>query len=226
MRLPIERIYSAFSPAKEISDPKLFAGRREEVRSGIMSLLNRGGFLAIYGLRGVGKSSIALQIKNIAEGDVTLPKILALENFLPKRGFNFLVHYYRIDRFIKNIGDLIKRILFGDENNPSLFSLTKAGDLKLEEFRRIVNLEGSVGAFGTKLGGKAHDEETYKTYISDDIVQQFRLLLGTIQRDNYNRTGLIILIDEFDTIQDKEGFSSIIKACSSDFVKIRLLPLL
>ena len=31
--------------------------------------MNRGGFVSIYGLRGVGKSSIAWQLKLIAEGD-------------------------------------------------------------------------------------------------------------------------------------------------------------
>ena len=42
--LDIDRIYRAFSPAKEISDPKLFAGRKEEIRAGITALHNRGGF--------------------------------------------------------------------------------------------------------------------------------------------------------------------------------------
>ncbi len=137
-KLDIEKIYSAFSPAKEITEPQLFAGRREEIRSGILGLLNRGGFMAIYGLRGVGKSSIAIQIAKIAEGNTTLPKMMAMSNLLPRRGFNYIVHYYRSDTFVKNIGDLLKRILFGDENNPSLFSLTKAGDRKLEEFRRVI----------------------------------------------------------------------------------------
>ena len=142
--LDIDRIYKAFSPAKEIQDPNLFAGRREEVRSGIKALLNRGGFIAIFGLRGVGKSSIAFQIKNIAEGDIRLPRMFAIQKLIPKKGFDYIVHYYKVDKFVKNVNDLLKRILFGDESNPSLFSLTKGGDRKLEEFRRIVNVEGSI----------------------------------------------------------------------------------
>lgn len=218
-KLDIEKIYSAFSPAKEITEPQLFAGRREEIRSGILGLLNRGGFMAIYGLRGVGKSSIAIQIAKIAEGNTTLPKMMAMSNLLPRRGFNYIVHYYRSDTFVKNIGDLLKRILFGDENNPSLFSLTKAGDRKLEEFRRVIKVEGSAGIFGSKAGASGKEEKVYKSYVSDDLVQQFRALLGTIQKDNHKRTGILILIDEFDTIPDKTGFASIVKACSSDFVK-------
>ena len=212
--LDIDSIYGAFSPAKEIEDPMLFAGRKEEIRSGIMALMNRGGFISIFGLRGVGKSSIALQIKKIAEGDTTLPRILAQNKLLPKRGFDFIVHYYKSDKFIKNTANLFKRILFGDDSNPSLFSLTKAGDRKLEEFRRVVNIEGGAGLFGAKFSAGSHEEKLYKSYVSDDLIQQFRSLLGTIQKDNQTRTGLLILIDEFDTIADKEGFSSIVKACN------------
>lgn len=221
--LDVDRIYKAFSPAKEISDPHLFAGRRDEIRAGILGLLNRGGFLTFYGLRGVGKSSIALQIKKIAEGDLTLPRMLGLSSILPKRGFDFIVHYYSSDTFIKNTGDLFKRLLFGDDDNPSLFSLTKAGDRKLEEFRRIINVEGGAGILGAKFAASGQEEKLYKSYVSDDLIQQFRSLLGTIQKDNNKRTGILILIDEFDTIEDKSGFSSIVKACSSEFVKFGVI---
>jgi energy-coupling factor transporter ATP-binding protein EcfA2 len=217
--LDADRIHRAFSPAKEISDPKLFAGRKAEIRSGINALLNRGGFLAVFGLRGVGKSSVALQLKAIAEGNTELPRMLALHRLLPRKGFNFIVQYYKSDGFVKNTGDLFKRVLFGDDANPSLFDLTKSGDKKLEQFKRTVKAEGSLGAFGARIGAGGSEESTYSRYVSDDLIQQFRTLLGTIHKDNQERTGLLILIDEFDTIADKEGFASIVKACSSDFVR-------
>jgi len=217
--LDVERIQHAFSPAQEIQDPKLFVGRRAEIEEGMRALLNRGGFLAIFGLRGVGKSSIAYQIKLIAEGDRTLPRVFGIERLIPMKGFDYLVHYIRCDSFVTNIRDLLKRLMFGDESNPSLFSLTKSGDKQLKEFRRILQAEGGIGAFGAKLGGKGTEERTYSTFISDDTIQQFRKLLGTVQRDNQNKSGLLIIIDEFDAIRDKSGFSSIIKTCCTDFVR-------
>jgi len=167
----------------------------------------------------VGKSSVALQLKRIAEGDDRLVKMLYLQKFLPKKGFDFIVHYYKSDTFIKTTVDLFKRILFGDDKNPSLFTLTKAGDRRLDEFKRVVSLGGEFGAFGLKLAPAGQEEKTYKQYISDDLIQQFRHLLGTIQKDNNNRSGLLLIVDEFDRIADKDGFASIVKACSSDFVK-------
>lgn len=217
--LDVDRIHKAFSPAQEIHDPTLFVGRQHEIEQCISALMNRGGIISIFGLRGVGKSSIAHQIKLIAEGNTILPKALAMERLLPKKGFNYIVNYIRCDSFIKNIPDLIKRIMFGDERNPSLFSLTKSGDRRLAEFKKIISAEGGANIFGAKLQAKGLQEEKYESYVSDDLIQQFRQLLGTIQKDNSDKTGLLIIIDEFDTIENKEGFSSIVKTCSSEYIK-------
>lgn len=221
--LDTRRIHSAFSPAREILDPKLFVGRSVEIRESINALLNPGSFLAIFGLRGVGKSSIAHQIKRIAEGDKTLPHALGLDRSLPKRDFNFIVHYYKSDGFVDSISDLFKRMLFGDDDNQSLFSLTKFGDRRLEEFKRTVGVDAGAEFFGAKVGAKGQEESKFVPYISDDLIQQFRALLGTIRKDNQDHDGLLILIDEFDTIKDKTGFASIVKACSSDFVKFGVI---
>lgn len=214
--LDIERVHDAFSPAQEIRDPELFAGRQDEIKKAVTALMNKGGFLTIYGLRGVGKSSIAQQIKLIAEGDKTLPKIQGIDRLLPGRGFEFLVHYIRCDGFVKNIPDLLKRILFGDDENDSLFSHTKAGDQQMVEFKKTLEASASIGIGG----GGGRSEKLYRPRVSDDLIQQFRQLLRLVRRDTQTtHNGLLILVDEFDTISDKAGFASIVKACSSEFVK-------
>lgn len=219
--LDTRQIHSAFSPAREILDPKLFVGRSAEIRKSINALINPGSFLAIFGLRGVGKSSVAHQL--IAEGDKTLPHSLGLEKTLPRRDFDFIVLYYKSDGFVDNIADLFKRILFGNDDNNSLLSLTKSGDKKLKEFKITVSVDGNAGFFGAKIGEKWQEERKFVPYVSDDLIQWFRALLGTIRKDNQDRDGLLILIDEFDTIKDKIDFASIVKACSSDFVKFGVI---
>ncbi len=114
-------------------------------------------------------------------------------------------------------------MLFGDDDNPSLFSLTKDGERRLTEFKRTLEAKGSLGLFGTEVGATGAEEKTYRPLISDDEVQQFRQLLGTIRKDNQKKSGLLILIDEFDTIADKSGFASIVKTCSSEFVKFGVI---
>lgn len=54
-------------------------------------------------------------------------------------------------------------------------------------------------------------------------MQEFRQALLTTRKDNQDKTGLLIIIDEFDIIENKNGFSSIIKTCSSDFIKFGIV---
>lgn len=222
--LDIDKIYQAFSPAQEIRNPELFVGRREEMEKGISALMNRGGFLAIYGLRGVGKSSIGYQLKLIAEGDYTLPEMISLDHLIPRSGFEYKVHYIRCDSFINNIVDLIERILFGDDENPSLFSLTKTGDRRIKEIKNTIRGEAGGEFFGISAKGEGSRQTTYQPRASENLIQKFREVIRLVQKDIHAvNNGLLILIDEFDTIENKEGFASLVKACSSDFVKFGVI---
>jgi Cdc6-like AAA superfamily ATPase len=217
--MDIQMIHNAFSPSREINDPEFFVGRHDEIKSSIFALAEKGSFLAIHGLRGVGKSSMSKQIKLIAEGNRVLAKSLNLERFIPKSGFDYLTIYTSCDSFTKNTTDILKRIIFGDNDGGGLLSFTSAGDKKVESIKETFKAGGSAGLFGVKIEAGGQDEVTYKTTLTDDLIQQFKQLLGTVQKDNQNKTGLLIVIDEFDTLKDKSEFGSLIKTCSNEFVK-------
>jgi hypothetical protein len=135
MKLDITDINDAFSPTHEIDDPNKFIGRYEEIESLILGLSTDSSFLSIFGVRGIGKSSIGRQIKLIAEGDKTLPKELALDYLLPKKGFDFMVHLVSCDDFIIDIKSLISRILLGDDKNDSIFSRNKNGNKRAVSYK-------------------------------------------------------------------------------------------
>lgn len=217
--MDIEKIQNAFSPSREINSPDFFVGRQEEVKNSILALSDKGSFLAVHGLRGVGKSSIAKQIILIAEGNKVLAKALNLERFIPSKGLDYLTLYTTCDSFTKNTADLIKRIIFGDNNSGGLFSFTNAGDKKIENIKESFKAGGSGGLFGFKIEAGGQEDVTYKTILTDDLIQQFKQLLGTVKKDNQNKTGILIVIDEFDTLKDKSEFGSLIKTCSDDYVK-------
>ena len=130
--MDIKKIQNAFSPASEINTPEFFVGRNDEVKNSILALSDKGSFLAIHGLRGVGKSSIAKQIILIAEGNKTLAKSLNLDRYIPKKGFNFLTIYTTCDSFTKNTADIVKRLIFGDNYSGGLLSMTSSGDKKID----------------------------------------------------------------------------------------------
>lgn len=217
--MDISKIQSAFFPSKEISDPDFFVGRSTEIKNLILALSEQGSFITIHGLRGVGKSSVAKQLKLIAQGDLTLVKILKLERYIPKQKFNFLTILTTCDGYTNNVSDIIKRLIFGDNDSNGLLSLTSTGDRKVESIKETFKANGSAGLFGLKLEAGGQEEINYKATLTDDLIQQFKQLLNTVQKDNQYRSGLLIIVDEFDVLKNKTGFASLVKTCSSDFVK-------
>ncbi|WP_445256596.1 hypothetical protein [Nocardioides aurantiacus] len=65
-------LMNAFQPATELEDPERFAGRERQVRELADALHVVGSVPLIYGDRGLGKSSLALQLRLIAMGDIEL----------------------------------------------------------------------------------------------------------------------------------------------------------
>lgn len=98
-------------------------------------------------------------------------------------------------------------------------SLTSTGDRKIESIKETYKAGGSAGLFGVKLEAGAQEEVNYKTVLTDDLIQQFKQLISTVQKDNQNKSGLLIIVDEFDVLKDKSGFGSLVKTCSNDYVK-------
>lgn len=146
--------------------------------------------------------------------------MLKLERYIPSKGFNYLTITTTCDSFTKDITDVIKRIIFGDNEGGGLLSYTSTGGRKVDSIKETFKAGGSAGLFGVKLEASGEDVITYKTILTDDLIQQFKQLLNTVQKDNQDRAGVLIIIDEFDLLKDKSGFGSLVKTCSNDFVKI------
>ncbi|MDA3882168.1 MAG: hypothetical protein PF481_02685 [Bacteroidales bacterium] len=223
MKLDITDINNAFSPTHEIGDPHKFIGRYEEIESLILGLSTEGSFISIFGLRGIGKSSIARQIKLIAEGDTILPRGLGLDYLIPKKGFNYMVHLVSCDSFITDVTSLIKRILLGDDKNQSIFYHNKNGDKRVVAYKEKEKASIGANLYAIKGGVEGEDETTYEIRLTDDLIQEFKQALATTQKDNQDRIGIFILIDEFDILKNKEGFASLVKTCSSKFVKFGIV---
>ncbi|MEO9965470.1 MAG: hypothetical protein ABJF11_06770 [Reichenbachiella sp.] len=221
--MDISTIKSAFKPSSEISDPNFFAGRKETIKKAIIDFQDDGAFMVVHGLRGVGKSSVAKQLKLIAEGDKRLIKALELEKFVPRKGFNYLTHVVTCDGNTKNTESLLSRILAGADQNPSLFSNTNAGIGKIQQLKTKSSTKGSAKIAGLGVEGNTEQEKSYITYSTEDVFQHFKQLLGIVRKDNLDKNGILFIIDEFDVLKDKSGFSSLVKTCSNDFVKFMVV---
>src|SRR5688572_5119682 len=96
--------------ADVIRDPGRFVGRTDLVRDCIDALNAPTGLIAVYGKRGVGKSSLVRQIQQMALGDYTLAKRAGLARLIPSRPRTYLTVYYACDSMIANGRDLLSRL--------------------------------------------------------------------------------------------------------------------
>lgn len=111
MSIDHKRILTAFQPAKEISDPKRFAGRRQELEAGA-ELIAAKDHVFIYGPRGIGKSSLARQLELIAKGNSEL--LEEIDSPLKGMSFSFATCFLTRDESVNNINQLLYRLMIDD----------------------------------------------------------------------------------------------------------------
>ena len=81
-----------------ITDPNRFVGRTELIRSCMHALNSPNSLLAIYGKRGVGKSSLLRQVQQMALGDYTLATNAGLHHEIPEPSRVLIRKYHRTSR--------------------------------------------------------------------------------------------------------------------------------
>ncbi|WP_323601692.1 metallophosphoesterase [Pseudomonas putida] len=135
MAVAIKNILEAFQPAKEISDPERFSGRKKQLEQGAELLLSCD-HIFIHGNRGIGKSSLARQLAIIASGKNDLLK--SIESDLANETFDFVTCFFVRDSSVRNINQLLYRLLI-DESALAQWS----GLLGLDEVG-VYELEGEL----------------------------------------------------------------------------------
>src|SRR2546422_7690878 len=93
-----------------IRDPVRFIGRTQEIRDCTKALNSSLSLTAVYGKRGVGKSSLLRQVQQLATGSYSLLKNAGLTAEIPRHPRRYLTVYYTCDSMIKNGEDLLLRL--------------------------------------------------------------------------------------------------------------------
>lgn len=209
-----------------IRDPKRFVGRQELIRDCVKGLNSPLGLICIYGKRGVGKSSLLRQLQQMANGDYSLATNAALHHLIPESPRSYYTVYYQCDAFVADANGLLSRLCNDQHPEDGLLRLVPDEGKQLVEFSR--SNEGQVGV-DLKLvswGAKGTDASKYARVVPGDTVQSFRNFVDSIVDHNNKlwrkRDGVLILLDEFDVIQDKTGLGSLIKSMSNDRVKFAI----
>lgn len=212
-------VMNAFRPATEVDEPELFAGRAKQVRELVDALHMLGSVPLIYGDRGLGKSSLALQIQRIAMGDVELLDELGMQSLALDASDQFLTFYVTCTAATKRLPDLLQMLINSAESVEftAVGNGGKAKQLVDRTTRRKLTLK-VVELESTKNYKTAAGRLSYQ-----DLNQEEKLThLCQILSDSYDQPVLFV-IDELDKMGNTAGLASFLKAVSSDQLKFVLV---
>jgi Cdc6-like AAA superfamily ATPase len=206
-----------------IKDPNRFVGRSILIRDSIAALNSSLGLIAIYGRRGVGKSSLTRQVQALANGNYELFRRAGLFHLLPEKPRKYYTVYYQCDSMISNAADLLARLCNDTNAEDGLLRLVPDKGKTLVEFSRASEDSLGLDLKIVNWGTKGQDSSKYANAVAGDLVQTFRNFANSVVDHNNTmfskRDGVLILLDEFDVIKDKSGLGSLIKSLSSDRIK-------
>lgn len=206
---------NVFTPAQEIKDTERFAGRDEELTALSTALQSDGAQIVIYGQRGVGKSSLARQLTKLATNDKEVVSRLKQPPFEP---LDFVPVYISCDDSIKNIDLLMLRLLSDDE------ALAPWIPFKVVEKKTGGEIGSKFSIKVVELGGKKTDAITERAQeIESDIVSVFTSACRQVVKTGVGKHGLLIVIDEFDRIKNRDGLASLLKTLGPERVTFALV---
>ena len=213
--------------ADVIRDPSRFVGRTALIRDCISALNSPTGLIAVFGKRGVGKSSLLRQIQQMALGEYALAKRAGLMHLVPQRPRTYLTVYYTCDSLIREGKDLLLRLCNDQNAEDSLPRLLPDDGKEIIEFTRTKEVSSGADLKVVNWGGKGIESSKYAKIVPNDIVQTFRnfvdaVVVHQVQR-RMKRDGLLIILDEFDVVENKASIGSLIKSIDNTRSKIRSL---
>lgn len=206
-----------------ITDPSRFVGRTDLIRSCMQALNSPTSLIAIYGKRGVGKSSLLRQVQQMALGDYTLATNASLHHEIPKNPRKYLTVFYTCDSIIESGEALFSRLCNDQDSEDGLLRLVPHDGKEIVEFTRAKEVSAGADLKVVNWGTKGVETSKYARVVEGDTVQTFRNFVSSIVqhqvKSRMKRDGLLILLDEFDVLANKNGIGSIIKSLSSKDVK-------
>ena len=208
-----QQLENAFIPAKEIDDATRFAGRVEQVEAVHLALLAEGANLAIVGNRGIGKSSLARQLIAMASGKAHLLDRL---NVRYDSEHDFLTIYFACGDHTKSLNDLLSSLLTNDECLARWAYYVPQAKTELDSLSPKLNV--GIAALESGSSMSRHGTAAVKEH---DLQTIFTNVVNAITKQGLVRDGILLVVDEFDQINDPSGFASFLKSLATNAPKVR-----
>ncbi len=209
-------VHNTFSPGQEIMSPEKFAGRKVNIAQAIRALCRPGTSILVYGERGVGKTSFVEMVKLLAQGQIELLYKHDLKSLMPVGGFQYKVVSVECDEAVETTEDVLQRLLTSPEGFSSLVSsrITKLEYTQKESIG--ISLLKKLFTYSLSTDDKFTFEQFKEESIFELFTNVVQSVCGSILTQ---KEGLLIVIDEFDRVKEKQKISSLIKTLSKNRVK-------
>lgn len=189
------RFVDPFTPNRPIDEPSRFFGRTEPVTEIVDSLFqiknSNPKHTIITGDRGVGKSSLLIQMELTATGDNRLTDSLKIDRGV--NNYNFVTVWQDVDS-TQNVFDLSLAIISKFESS-------------FKKFISGFNLEIDIAGYATI--GKDKNSQANMNMMIDEFVD--RLLKAEKEAIKNGKDGVLIFVDELDRIKPDSMISSFFK---------------
>jgi hypothetical protein len=191
-----------------MDEPSLFAGRSQQIELVARGLHTDRACPIVFGDRGLGKSSIALQAQRIATGDVELLGRLGLERWGFDEDTCYVATYLQCTDAVQNTRNLFQR---------AINSLR----LALDPTHQPVAKELIDSVTRVKINAKLLELESEKRYeprarrIEPSFDYEERLSEAVELVVQLTGRRVLFIIDEIDRVRDTKGLASFIKSNSS-----------
>jgi Cdc6-like AAA superfamily ATPase len=207
-------LFSAFSPSMEITKPEAFAGRQSLIPEMADALRVSGSCILIYGDRGLGKTSLALQLARIALGDDELLNSIDSNRMVFSEDEAFAVFWTVCSDETRNKTDIIQRMINTAEGYTTISDLEehRATTIKDRLTLKLPLLEAET---------ISQCEASGRKYSSLDIEEKFIAVLDRL--DALGLTRVLFVIDELDRVGNTDGLASFIKNNSRDDTRFVLV---
>ena len=210
---------NAFRPAREVDDPDFFAGRASQVKQLTDALHVTGSSPIIYGARGLGKTSLAVQMKYIAMGDNELLESLnILDRALPETN-QYLTFFVTCTDSTRNFDGLVQLLINAAEETD--FTEGERGRRASRLSGRTLSRKVSFKVFQAESIKTYEREKSRPSYLALSLTEKLQKLIRILV-ESYNQPVLFI-VDELDRLRSTRGLASFIKATSGEDAKFMLV---
>lgn len=214
-----------FSPGRALSGASdLFVGRESQFSDALRQLSREGSSLAIFGRRGVGKTSFGWQLKEILQaGSIKRGPHPHSEILSPLALRAYETLWVQCRRDMRNVTGVLLSLLQPPVGKDKTLQSIKGDPLltpnEATEIKRIFEVNLGFGKFDpltvSPKKRPSSTEERHTIELSPDESKAWQLFYQVVGRlaDQIERE-VVVFVDEFDGLPQRTGMGHLIKECN------------